>query len=46
MAKTDRDNTTAWIGNKNSNIVFSCSKNSKTLTVTFLDGSTVNFTGS
>lgn len=46
MDKVDRSNNVAWIGDINRNAFFTCSKNDKTLTVTFTDGSTVKFTGS
>ena len=46
MAKVDRSNNVAWVGDINRNAIFTCSKNDKTLTVTFADGSTVKFTGS
>lgn len=45
VAKIDRSTSSAWVGDKDSNMIFNCNFNSKTLTVTFADGKTVTFQG-
>ena len=45
VAKIDRSTSSAWVGDKDSNMIFNCNFNSKTLTVTFADGKIVTFKG-
>lgn len=45
VAKIDRSTSSAWVGDKDSNMIFNCNFNSKTLTVTFADGKIVTFQG-
>ena len=45
VAKIDRSTSSAWVGDKDNNMIFNCNFNSKTLTVTFADGKTVTFQG-
>lgn len=45
VAKIDRSTSSAWVGDKDSNMIFNCNFNSKTLTVTFTDGKNVTFQG-
>lgn len=45
VAKIDRSTSSAWVGDKDKNMIFNCNFNSKTLIVTFADGKTVTFQG-
>lgn len=45
VAKIDRSTSSAWVGDKDRNMIFNCNFNSKTLIVTFADGKTVTFQG-
>lgn len=45
VAKIDRSTSSAWVGDKDNNMIFNCNFNNKTLTVTFTDGKTVTFQG-
>ena len=45
IAKIDRSTSSAWVGDKDNNMIFNCNFNSKTLTVTFADGKTATFQG-
>lgn len=45
MSKTDCDNSTVWVGNRDHSFAFICYKESKTMQAIFKDGSKVSFKG-
>ena len=45
MSKTDCDNSTVWVGNRDHSFAFICYKESKTMQAIFKDGSMVSFKG-